>query len=62
MFVLANLPEEKLEEIKDLEQHLGRKVLALSEVDVEPSKLSDEQLEEIKDIEEETGLCLVAVD
>lgn len=62
MFVLANLPEAKLDKIKDLEEHLGHAVLALAEVNVEPAKLSDDELKEIKDIEEETGLCLVAVD
>jgi hypothetical protein len=61
MFMLANLDEEKLKAIQDMERIEGIRVIALQDVAVEPAPIDAEKLLALREIEQELGVCLVAV-
>ncbi len=61
VYTLANVPEEKLSEIKTLEQELGTSLLAMSQVEVQPARLDRDKLSRIQTLENELGVVLVAV-
>jgi sugar phosphate isomerase/epimerase len=57
----ASLPQEKIKEIKELEEDLGKTLLAFSCKGVDIVPLNDEELKKIKALEEKLGISLVAV-
>ena len=61
MYFVAKVDSEKLREIQEFEQRAGVRLLALTEIDVEPATLPPDMLKELREKEEEWGLCLVAV-
>jgi hypothetical protein len=61
MYFIAKVDGEKLHEIQEFEKRAGVRLLALSEVDLEPAPLPADLLEELREKEEEWGVCLVAV-
>ncbi len=58
---VANLDGKKLEELKSLEQRLGRTLVAFSCSDMKVPQLEDKELKEIKEAESRLGVALVAV-
>ena len=60
--IANNINAETLKTIHDLEQDLGKTLLAFSCHDLKPSQLSGEQLTKIEEVEKKLGVSLVAVD
>jgi len=58
---LSKLSAEQLEEIRSLEQKLGKTLLSFSEYDVVSDDLSEGDLATLKNLEEKLGTMLVAV-
>jgi hypothetical protein len=56
------LDENAINEIKSLENQLGKTILAFSCHDVKPDKLDENQLASIQSLENKLGLSLVAVE
>ena len=58
---LSKLTPQQFEEIRSLEQKLGKTLLSFSTYDVVSDDLSPEELAMLKAIEEKLGTMLVAV-
>lgn len=58
---LSKLTPEQLEEIRSLEQKLGKTLLSFSSYDVVSDDLSEADLATLKALEEKLGTMLVAV-
>jgi hypothetical protein len=58
---LSKLTPQQLEEIRSLEQKLGKTLLSFSSYDVVSDELSGEELALLKGLEEKLGTMLVAV-
>jgi len=58
---LSKLTPEQLEEIRSLEQKLGKTLLAFSSYDVVSEELSGDELALLKALEEKLGTMLIAV-
>ena len=58
---LSKLTPQQIEEIRSLEQKLGKTLLSFSTYDVVSDDLSPEELAMLKAIEEKLGTMLVAV-
>ncbi|HHE32358.1 MAG TPA: hypothetical protein ENL07_06970 [Chlorobaculum parvum] len=58
---LSKLTSEQLEEIRSLEQKLGKTLLSFSTYDVVSDDLSESDLATLKALEEKLGTMLVAV-
>ncbi len=58
---LAQISEEKLGEIRSLEEKIGKPLLAFSCQNVSVSPVSEKDLTEIKDLEKKLDVVLVAV-
>lgn len=58
---LSKLTPEQLEEIRSLEQKLGKTLLSFSNYDVISEELGQEDLESLRALEEKLGTMLVAV-
>ncbi|NTU67820.1 MAG: hypothetical protein HGB02_02950 [Chlorobiaceae bacterium] len=58
---LSKLTPEQVDEIRSLEQKLGKTLLSFSGYDVVPDDLSPEELALLKALEEKLGTMLVAV-
>ncbi|MGC8774908.1 MAG: hypothetical protein ACP5R6_06580 [Chlorobaculum sp.] len=58
---LSKLTPEQLEEIRSLEQKLGKTLLSFSAYDVVSDDLSEADLATLKALEEKLGTMLVAV-
>ncbi len=58
---LSKLTSEQLEEIRSLEQKLGKTLLSFSTYDVVSDDLSESDLAMLKALEEKLGTMLVAV-
>lgn len=58
---LSKLSAEQLEEIRSLEQKLGKTLLSFSEYDIIADGLSENDLGMLKNLEEKLGTMLVAV-
>ncbi|NTV02295.1 MAG: hypothetical protein HGB04_05850 [Chlorobiaceae bacterium] len=58
---LSKLTPDQVEEIRSLEQKLGKTLLSFSGYDVAPDDLSPEELAMLKALEEKLGTMLVAV-
>ena len=61
VYTLANVADDKLGAIQELEREIGAPLLAMSQVDVEPARLDREKLARIQSLEQELGVVLVAV-
>jgi len=61
MFVPARLSEKQLAAIEKFEQSNGAKLVALTNIALEPVDLSEQALAKVRRLEQDTGLCLVAV-
>lgn len=60
--IANNINEETLKTINDLEQDLGKTLLAFSCHNLNPSQLSSDELSKIEETEKKLGVSLVAVD
>jgi len=60
-FAFANLDDAALSQVKSLETKLGKPLVALREVELQPAKIDDSTLSEIKSLEEQLDVALVAV-
>jgi hypothetical protein len=58
---LSKLTPEQLEEIRSLEQKLGKTLLSFSSYDVVSDEMSEADLATLKALEEKLGTMLVAV-
>jgi hypothetical protein len=58
---LSKLTPEQLEEIRSLEQKLGKTLLSFSSYDVVSDDISEADLATLKALEEKLGTMLVAV-
>lgn len=58
---IANLTDEQMQKIKEIEKELGTTVVAYQK-EIKPAKLSKTQLEKIFQLEEELDLILIAFD
>lgn len=58
---LSNLNEEQLREIRNLENELGRPLLAFSCFDLQPAHLDADSMQRIQRVERELGVALLAV-
>ncbi|NTV67851.1 MAG: hypothetical protein HGB06_09275 [Chlorobaculum sp.] len=58
---LSRLTPEQLEEIRSLEQKLGKTLLSFSSYDVVSDDMSEADLATLKALEEKLGTMLVAV-
>lgn len=61
MYTFARLSREDLDRVQAAEQELGVRLLALTDVTLEPAPVDAAQVTAIQDIEEELGICLLAV-
>lgn len=57
-----NITESTLKTIQDLEQDLGKTLLAFACQEMKPSALNSEQLQKVQEVEKKLGVSLVAVD
>jgi hypothetical protein len=61
MYLLSNLDDRKLAELRRFEDEKGVKVLAFSEVDAPaPANVDDGTLRELKNLEDRLGVTLIA--
>ncbi len=58
---MAKLNDKQLEEIRSLEEKLGKTVIAFSCSDINATQLKDAELAQIRETEKKLGLALVAV-
>jgi hypothetical protein len=58
---LSKLTKEQLEEIRSLEQKLGKTLLSFSSYEVVPEDLDPDDLVLLKELEEKLGTMIVAV-
>lgn len=59
--IATRLGEAELGEIRELEQDLGRPVLAFACHQAEPAALDEQQLEKLRELEKRLGVSLVAI-
>tara|TARA_R100000808_G_C2049957_1_gene85936 strand:+ start:172 stop:372 length:201 start_codon:yes stop_codon:yes gene_type:complete len=60
--VVAQLTDDQLNVIQDLEKQTGRCILALNRLDGEPASLSEDELNRLQKAEKDLGLTLVALE
>lgn len=58
----SKLDDSALKSIRNLEQELGRTLLAFNCHDVKPSELNDAELSKIRNLEKSLAVSLVAVE
>lgn len=58
---LTHLEEREIQEIKSMEQKLGKTILAYRCDAAKPAELNQNELDQLKELEQKTGLILVAV-
>ena len=61
LYSIAPLESKELEAIQDLERRLGKRVLALKQLEIDFDDLTDEDLAEIQQLEVQLGLAIIAV-
>ncbi len=57
----AAIEDDKLKPLQELENDLGRTLLAFSCHEAKPAELTPDQLEKIKKLEQRLGLVVVAI-
>ncbi len=62
MYVFAKLSDDQLKALQDFEQNSEVKLLAVTDVTLEPAALDAEKVAHLRDLEEQLGMCLVAVE
>ncbi len=58
---LSKLTPEQLEEVRSLEERMGKTLLSYSSYDVIAENLTDEEVGQVRELEERIGTVLVAV-
>jgi hypothetical protein len=58
----ANLEEDTLRDVQNLEKEIGCPILAFSFYDLEPAKLDEEKLAILQEYEKGRCICLLAVE
>lgn len=61
MCTLTPLDAKKEDELKKMEQQMGKTLLAYSCSSTEPAQLSDAELNRLREFEQKLGLVLIAV-
>lgn len=61
MFVYANLNEEQVQRLKATEEATGLRLVAMTDVQLDPAPIDAAVLSQIQEVEEELGVCLYAV-
>ncbi|MBN2307826.1 MAG: hypothetical protein JXR94_02575 [Candidatus Hydrogenedentes bacterium] len=61
MYVFAKLDDEGLERVQELERLTGMRLVALTDVALDPASLPADMLDRLQGLEEELGMCLLAV-
>ena len=61
MYALAHLSQDQVSALQQFEEKEGLRLIAMTEVNVEPAPLDAERLAAVKDFEQQFGVCVVAV-
>ena len=61
MFVVARLSADQLKMIQQFEKDEGIRLIAMTEMEVEPEMIEADKLTDLQKLEEQLGVCLVAV-
>ena len=61
MYAFASLSEEQIAALRAYEKEQGVKLLAVSEVELDPAPIDAADLAKVQALEEQLGVCLVAV-
>ena len=61
MFVYANLDENQVQRVKTVEAATGLRLIAMTDVQLDPAPIDAAVLTQIKEAEDELGVCLYAV-
>ncbi len=61
MYTFAKLNQSQIAALQQFEEQQGFKVLALTDLKMDPEQLDVEQLTTLQKLEEDLGTCLVAV-
>jgi hypothetical protein len=61
MYTFAKLNQSQLAALQKFEAEAGYKVLAVTDLKLDPEQLDAEQLAALRKLEEDMGTCLVAV-
>jgi hypothetical protein len=59
---LSQLDDKKLEQIRSLENELGKNLLSFTCHDIKTARLNDEELGKVRDLENTLGVALVATE
>jgi hypothetical protein len=59
---LSQLDNDRLEQIRSLEDELGKNLLSFTCHEIKIAPLDDEELEKIEDLENKLGVALVATE
>lgn len=62
LYSLSNLESKDLNSLIQLENTLGKSILAFSGHKIKLAELSEKQLESVKKLEEELGIVLIVTD
>ncbi len=60
IYSLSSLSEQKLKSIQDLEQKLGKPLLAFSSFPGEAAELPSNELDQLQKLEKDLGIILIA--
>jgi hypothetical protein len=60
IFSLSSLDDKKLKPIQDLEQKLGKPLLAFTSYPADSAELKAEELSQVQQLEKDLGVILVA--
>jgi hypothetical protein len=61
MFVVAKLTDAQIRAIQQFEKEEGIRLIAMTEMEVEPEMIEADKLTDLQRLEEQLGVCLVAV-
>ena len=61
MYALAHLSQDQVTALQQFEEEEDVRLIAMTEVDLQPAPLDAEKLSAVKDFEQQLGVCVVAV-
>lgn len=61
MYVPARLEKDQLDKIREFEEKKKIRVIALTELELEPALLPADELLDLQNLEKEVGYCLLVV-
>lgn len=61
LYSLASLNPKELDAVQNLEKRLGKRLLALRQMEIDLDELSEDDVAEIQMLEVEMGIAIVAV-